>query len=199
VVSSIEQFCEGTHFQEVMDDQAGDKTRVERIILCSGKVYYDLMEQRPKESRSVVILRLEQIYPFPAEQLQRILNKYPRGHADIVWVQEESHNMGAWFFVEPRLRVLGYDVKFIGRDASASPATGALEIHKREQRELVRAAFQGKGPHLVCSYHPADLFASSSQASSEKSYPANGAGDDHQKASEEKGKASEDGNERAKK
>lgn len=168
VVSGIDQFTEGTRFQEVLDDLpspsgrgvGGEGGRADRIILCSGKVYWDLLEQRAKETRSVIILRLEQIYPFPAEQLQHILNKYPRGHADIVWVQEESHNMGAWFFVEPRLREMGYNVKYIGRDASASPATGSLEIHKREQRELVQAAFNGKAPHLVCSYNVGALFGS---------------------------------------
>jgi 2-oxoglutarate dehydrogenase E1 component len=125
------------------------------------------MEQRAKETKAVVILRLEQFYPFPAEQLQRILNKYPRGHADVVWVQEESQNMGGWFFVEPRLRQMGLDIKYIGRDASASPATGSLEIHKREQRELVRAAFHGAAPHLVCSYNPAEIIANSQPTPSE--------------------------------
>lgn len=155
-VSPTDDFLEGTYFQEVIDDQASDAGRAQRIILCSGKVYYDLIEQRAKDTTSVVILRLEQFYPFPAEMLQRILNKYPRGHQDIVWVQEESHNMGGWFFVEPRVRQMGFDIKYIGRDASASPATGSLEVHKREQRELIRAAFQGEAPYLVSSQN---LFA----------------------------------------
>ena len=143
-----------------MDRRGDDYGKyAERIILCSGKVYWDLMEQRAKETKSVVILRLEQFYPFPAELLQRILNKYPRGHADMVWVQEESHNMGGWFFVEPRMRQMGFDIKYIGRDDSASPATGSLEIHKREQRELVRAAFHGQAPHLVCSYPVGEIIA----------------------------------------
>jgi 2-oxoglutarate dehydrogenase E1 component len=160
VVSGLEQFTGGTYFQEVLDDEtAPDPRRVERIILCSGKIYWDLVEQRGKEGKTVAIVRLEQFYPFPAELLQRILNKYPRGHEDIVWVQEESHNMGGWFFVEPRLRQMGFDIKYIGRDASASPATGSLEIHKREQRELVRTAFSGKAPHLVCSYSPSEFVA----------------------------------------
>src|SRR5205823_9898108 len=128
----------------------------------------------------------EQFYPFPAELLQRILNKYPRGHADVVWVQEESHNMGGWFFVEPRLRQMGFDIKYIGRDDSASPATGSLEIHKREQRELVKAAFQAKAPHLVASYNPSEFFASPPQESDGKSQSVNG-------ADGEKAKASDDG------
>jgi 2-oxoglutarate dehydrogenase E1 component len=117
------------------------------------------MEQRAKETKSVVIVRLEQFYPFPAEALKRTLNKYPRGLGDIVWVQEESHNMGGWFFVEPRLRQMGFDIKYVGRDDSASPATGSLEIHRREQRELVRAAFHGKAPHMVASYNSSEASA----------------------------------------
>jgi 2-oxoglutarate dehydrogenase E1 component len=190
VVSGIEQFTEGTCFQKVLDDPAGDK-RAERIIVCSGKVYWDLMEQRAKETKSVVIVRLEQFYPFPAEALERTLNKYPRSLGDIVWVQEESHNMGGWFFVEPRLRQMGFDIKYIGRDDSASPATGSLEIHKREQRELGGAAFHGVAPHMVCSYHSSDFFANQPQSSGEKPISVNGAG-------EEKVTASVDGNEKAK-
>jgi len=185
VVSSIEQFTEGTSFQEVLDDAAGDKTRVERIILCSGKVYWDLLEQRAKETKSVVILRLEQFYPFPTELLTRIMNKYPRGHADVVWVQEESHNMGGWFFVEPRLRQMGFDVKYVGRDASASPATGSLEIHKREQRELVKAAFNGSGSHFICSYDVGDFFGA---ASDKPEVAKNGVAEEPRKAESEKAK-----------
>jgi 2-oxoglutarate dehydrogenase E1 component len=129
----------------------GTGGRVERVILCSGKVYYDLAEQRAKETKSVAIVRVEQIYPFPAEQIERTLSKYARGHALVIWAQEESQNMGGWSFIEPRIRSLGFDVKYVGRDASASPATGSLEIHKREQRELVRAAFHAEGAYLVSS------------------------------------------------
>ncbi len=184
VVSGLAEFTEGTYFQEVIDDgnphtpreerphhaeREGHDNRAERIILCSGKVYWDLMEQRAKETKPVVILRLEQFYPFPVDALRRTLNKYPRGHADIVWVQEESHNLGGWFFVEPRLRLLGFDVKYVGRDDSASPATGSLEIHRREQRELVKAAFHGTAPHLVAAYNPSDVFANQQPSEPEAS------------------------------
>lgn len=188
VVSPLADFTGDTHFQDVVDDTAylpspsgreagGEGSRAERVILCSGKVYWDLLEQRAKETKSVAIIRLEQIYPFPAEQLQRVLKQYPRGCNDVVWVQEESHNMGAWFFVEPRLRQLGFDVKYIGRDDSASPATGSLEIHRREQRELVRAAFHSDAALLVASYNANDHFGESgkngvAEDSSTKSEPA---------------------------
>ena len=196
VVSGLVDFTDGTYFQEVLDDRSPHAPREEvrhaerddygkradRIILCSGKVYWDLMEQRAKETKSVVILRLEQFYPFPAELLQRILNKYSRGHADMVWVQEESHNMGGWFFVEPRLRAMGFDIKYVGRDDSASPATGSLEIHKREQRELVRAAFHSKGAHHVCSYNASDFFGASVDSTK------NGATEDGKAAKDENAK-----------
>jgi 2-oxoglutarate dehydrogenase E1 component len=200
VVSGIAEFTEGTAFQEVLDDRSPhaprEETRhaerddygkrAERIILCSGKVYWDLLEQRAKETKSVVILRLEQFYPFPVELLQRIMNKYPRGHADVVWVQEESHNMGGWFFVEPRLRALGFDIKYIGRDASASPATGSLEIHKREQRELVKAAFHASGPHFVCSYDVGAFFGAA--ASDKPDAAKNGAAEEPRSSETEKAK-----------
>ena len=203
VVSGIDQFTEGTCFQEVLDDAAflpspsgrgvgGNGGRAERIILCSGKVYWDLMEQRAKETKSVAIMRLEQFYPFPAEALERTLSKYPRGLGDIVWVQEESHNMGGWFFVEPRLRQMSFDIKYVGRDDSASPATGSLEIHRREQRELVRAAFQGEAPHMVASYNPGESFPNQAQATGEQAQSVNG-------ADRQLDKASEDGSKKAKK
>jgi 2-oxoglutarate dehydrogenase E1 component len=155
-VSGIDELRRGA-FQEVIDDD-GSTDRVRRVLLCSGKVYYDLLEQRGREQAPAAILRLEQLYPFPADLLQRLLSKYPRAKDDVVWVQEESHNMGAWSFVEPRLRELGYQVRYVGRDASASSATGSRQIHLREQRELVRAAFHATGEHLVCSYNLRELF-----------------------------------------
>jgi 2-oxoglutarate dehydrogenase E1 component len=157
-VSCIDDFTRGA-FQEVMDDAEANRERARRIVLCSGKVYYDLLEQRNREQSPAVILRLEQFYPFPADLVQRLINKYPRAKDDMVWVQEESQNMGGWFFVEPRLRELGYPVRYVGRDASASPATGSRQIHLREQRELVRAALHASGSHLVSSYHPRDFFS----------------------------------------
>jgi 2-oxoglutarate dehydrogenase E1 component len=157
-VSPFDQFTRGA-FQEAMDDSDAKSDRIRRILLCSGKVYYDLVEERARTHAPAAILRLEQLYPFPSDLLQRLTNKYPRGKDDMVWVQEESQNMGAWSFVEPRLRDLGYSIRYVGRDASASPATGSRQIHLREQKELVHAALYGKGSHLVSSYHPRDFFS----------------------------------------
>jgi 2-oxoglutarate dehydrogenase E1 component len=157
-VSEVDDLSEG-HYREVVDDPLGDRQRVRRIVLCSGKVYYDLVEQRARDRiDSTVIVRLEQFYPFPRDLLQRICNRYPRGRDDLVWAQEESQNMGGWFFVEPRLRELGYDVKYVGRDASASTATGSRPIHLREQMDLVKAALSGRVPFLVSSHSPHEFF-----------------------------------------
>ncbi len=157
-VSNLDDFTRGA-FQEMMDDAEMSRDRVRRILLCSGKVYYDLLEQRNREQAPAVILRMEQFYPFPSDLVQRLINKYPRGKEDIVWVQEESQNMGGWSFVEPRLRELAYAVRYVGRDASASPATGSRQIHLREQKELVKAALHATGSHCVSSYHPRDFFS----------------------------------------
>jgi 2-oxoglutarate dehydrogenase E1 component len=136
-------------FNEVLDDARADPSRVRRVLLCSGKVYYDLLERSTDlETGELAILRLEQFYPFPHQQLERALARYRKAR-EWVWVQEESMNMGGWTFVEPRLRAMGHEVKYVGRDASASPATGSRQIHLREQKELVEAAVAGKAPHLV--------------------------------------------------
>ncbi len=144
-VSSADEFT-AMVFREVIDDVATRPERVRRVLLCSGKVYYDLIEKQPGED--IAVVRVEQLYPFPEAQLRTTLNRYRK--AEIVWVQEESQNMGAWSFIEPRLRAMGYNVVYVGRDASASPAVGSLKIHQREQAELVEAALNGgPAPHLV--------------------------------------------------
>jgi 2-oxoglutarate dehydrogenase E1 component len=147
-VSPVEDLT-GGHFAEVLDDPAADPARVRRVVLCSGKVYYDLLERRAAvEANDVAIIRVEQFYPFPVELLRRILMRY-RKAKEWVWAQEESLNMGGWTFIEPRLRALGWTPKYVGRDTSASPATGSRKIHLREQKELVEAAIGGMVPHLV--------------------------------------------------
>lgn len=147
-VSPIEEFNQG-RFLEVIDDTQVDPMRVRRVLLCSGKVYYDLLERRlAKEVDDLAIVRVEQLYPFPEAPLGRALSRYRRAK-EWAWVQEESQNMGGWTFMDPRLRSLGYTFEYVGRDASASPATGSLRVHRREQEELVEAAFAAPLPHLV--------------------------------------------------
>jgi 2-oxoglutarate dehydrogenase E1 component len=146
-VSAVATLTRG-HFQEVLDDSM-DASQVRRVLLCSGKVYYELLEKRG-DNKTIAIVRLEQFYPFPAKVLEQTLQQYSKAK-EFFWVQEESLNMGGWFFVEPRLRTLGWPLKYVGRDTSASPATGSRQVHLREQRELVEAAFRSSGPHLVRS------------------------------------------------
>jgi 2-oxoglutarate dehydrogenase E1 component len=143
----MEEFTEG-RFHEVLDDASADPARVKRLILCSGKVYYDLAEARAREEKPVAIVRIEQFYPLPVEPLQRLLRRYGKAR-EVVWVQEESMNMGGWTFMEPRLRALGVDPLYVGRDASASPATGSRQVHLREQKEIIDTALAGLVPHLV--------------------------------------------------
>src|SRR5207245_7981857 len=147
-VSPMDQFTTG-NFVEVFDDERVDPAQVRRVLLCSGKIYYELREQRAKQqTEEVAIIRVEQFYPFPAELLRRGLSRY-RKAKEWVWVQEESMNMGGWTFMEPRLRSLGWAVAYVGRDESASPATGSRRVHLAEQRDLVDAAIGGPVPHSV--------------------------------------------------
>jgi 2-oxoglutarate dehydrogenase E1 component len=150
-VSPVEEFVSG-RFQEVIPDTA-DAERVPRVVVCSGKVYYDLAAKREAggKTREVALVRLEQFYPWPADALKAVLSRY-RSARQWVWAQEESQNMGGWTFVAPRLReLLGIQFEYVGRDASASPATGSHAVHEREQAELVEAAIGGEVPHLVSS------------------------------------------------
>jgi 2-oxoglutarate dehydrogenase E1 component len=147
-VSSVAELV-SDRFHEVLDDTVVDPARVRRVVLCSGKVSYDLFKQRDQDdARDIAIIRVEQFYPFPEETLLRTLARF-RKAKEWVWAQEESQNMGAWSFMEPRLRALDFAVAYVGRDASASPATGSLQVHRREQKELVEAAIRGSVPHLV--------------------------------------------------
>ncbi len=148
-VSPLDELVSG-RFQEILDDVTADPARVRRVVLCSGKVYYDLLERRAQEEagRSVALVRVEQFYPFAEEALVGALARF-RQAREWVWAQEESQNMGGWTFMEPRLRALGYEFKYVGRDASASPATGSRQVHLREQQELVEVAISRQVPHLV--------------------------------------------------
>jgi 2-oxoglutarate dehydrogenase E1 component len=147
-VSPISDFTEG-QFREILDDPAAEPERVRRVVLCSGKVYYDLQQFRAeKELRDVAVVRVEQFYPLAEDALKQILGRYRRAK-EWVWAQEEPWNMGGWAFIEPRLRALGYNVQYVGRDASASPATGSHHVHEHEQHELVEVALTGVVPHQV--------------------------------------------------
>jgi 2-oxoglutarate dehydrogenase E1 component len=142
--SSVEELTTGG-FRPVIDDAqlTGSRENVRRIVLCSGKVYYDLNAGRKKSGdEHVAIVRLEQFYPFPESALREIFSSYPNA-TQLVWAQEEPRNMGGWTFVEPRLMNLLPGCArpyYVGRAASASPSTGSYTIHELEQRHLVDQA-----------------------------------------------------------
>jgi len=151
VVSPIDELTDG-HFHEVIGDSAVDPDAVRRVLFCSGKVYYDLYEKRATEGiRDVALVRIEQLYPFPLDPLREAFQRF-RKAKEWIWVQEESLNMGAWSYMEPRLRTLISSIKYVSRDTSASPATGSRTIHVREQQELVEIALRGAAPHLVRAF-----------------------------------------------
>ncbi len=153
-VSQLEDFAESSSFHRILWDHDLDELAkpkdMKRVVLCSGKVYYDLLqERRDRKVKDVVLVRLEQLYPFPDESLTEELEKYP--HADVVWCQEEAKNMGAWSFVEPeietvltRLKHKAKRASYVGRVAAASPATGSLKKHNAEQAKLVDEALSVK-------------------------------------------------------
>lgn len=138
-VSPNSEFSEG-HFLEMLDDPNAPK-KSKRVILCSGKVYYDLAAWRNEQKvKDTAILRMEQIYPFNAERLKQLFDKYQP--QELVWCQEEPQNMGGWTFVSGRIEeATGMRPRFAGRDAAASPAVGSLALHKMEQEALVKDAF----------------------------------------------------------
>ena len=142
-VSSLEELTRG-HFQSLIDEADPiDPSTVRRIVLCSGKVYFDLLEQRRADGiTDVAIVRLEQLYPFPGEEYEAVLNRYANAR-DVVWCQEEPQNQGAWYQIQHRLQdrlparaVLLY----AGRAGSAAPAVGIYQLHVEQQHALVSAA-----------------------------------------------------------
>jgi 2-oxoglutarate decarboxylase len=143
--SSIDDLAAGG-FQPLIDDrEITDRGAVKKVALCSGKLYYDLLEARKKsENRSVAIVRLEQFYPFPLTSIRETLASYPNA-TQLVWAQEEPQNMGGWTFVHERLENLLPGCErphYVGRSASASPATGSYSIHQKEQAELIGEALK---------------------------------------------------------
>ncbi|HUF57423.1 MAG TPA: 2-oxoglutarate dehydrogenase E1 component, partial [Thermohalobaculum sp.] len=154
-VSALDEMAEGSSFHRVLWDDAQlgiselelrPDDEIRRVVICSGKVYYDLLERRDDDGRDdVYLMRLEQFYPFPALSMTRELTRFR--NADVVWCQEEPKNQGGWTFVEPNiewvLNRIGSQAgrpKYAGRAASASTATGLASRHKAEQEALVEAA-----------------------------------------------------------
>ena len=138
-ISDVKDFQTGQSFQEVLDDPEASKNpkKVNRVLYCSGKIYYELVQERDKRKRKdLAIVRLEQLYPFPLSQMERLSAQYK--NAEAFWVQEEPSNMGAWQYFWSFYRNL--DIKLIARKSSASPATGYKKVHDETQRELIENA-----------------------------------------------------------
>ena len=141
-VSSMSDLTGDSHFQEIIDDEKFStkkaKGKVRRILMCSGKIYYDLLEyQEENEIDDVAIIRLEQLYPWPEDQIAELLKAYKK--AERYWIQEEPENMGAWQFVFMRLHQ--EDIQVVSRKPSASPATGFKAAHDQQQEEIMKKAF----------------------------------------------------------
>jgi 2-oxoglutarate dehydrogenase E1 component len=141
-ISRVTEFTEGA-FHTVLDDPLRPQ-KPERIIFCTGKVYYDLAEYRRTHAQfaGTAIIRIEQLYPLDKSEIRRIMDANYIGVREIVWCQEEPQNMGAWTWMRPRLgEITGMRPIYAGRRESASPAAGSLTMHKKEQASLVEAAF----------------------------------------------------------
>ncbi len=141
VISNISELANGS-FLEVIDESR-DPDKIERILLCSGKIYYDLLEKREAvKNGNSVIIRIEQLYPFPQEALNSCLMKYSHAQ-EVTWIQEEAKNYGAWSFMLERFRIYFPDLKlnYSGRQEKASSATGSFKQHKAEQKKLLEDIF----------------------------------------------------------
>jgi 2-oxoglutarate dehydrogenase E1 component len=145
--SSLDQFVNGSTFHRVLSDPIAKefKNKIDRIILCSGKIYFELQDRiNELDIKNIHIVRIEQLYPFPYETLEEELQEFK--NCEVIWCQEEPKNMGAWQFVEQRIQraliKIGIEKKlyFIGRRAAASPATGAFDRHLQNQKNIIRLA-----------------------------------------------------------
>ena len=142
-VSALEELSTG-HFQNVIDEvDPIEPAKVRRIVLCSGKVYYDLLEQRrQQQTEDIAIVRVEQLYPFPSDEYDAIIDRYSNA-SEVVWCQEEPQNQGAWYQIRHRLQEkLGpmHTLLYAGRPGASAPAAGIFQLHVEQQRDLVEAA-----------------------------------------------------------
>lgn len=138
VVSPVAEFTTG-QFHEVIDDQVVTVKEVKRVVLCTGKIFYDLFESQAKRKvKDTALVRIEQLHPFPEKQLKAILKRYK--DAKVIWAQEEPANMGALSYIQRMMPSLLAD--YVARKASASPATGYSKVHKAEQERIVNQAFE---------------------------------------------------------
>jgi 2-oxoglutarate dehydrogenase E1 component len=145
-VSTINDFSKG-EFQRVIDDSNVNSGDVKKVLFCSGKIYYELLEHQQKENlQHTAIVRLEQLYPIPKKELQDIIDKYAHAN-EFVWVQEEPENMGAWSFLALNLNLV--ELSVIAREKGSTPATGYFKQHQREQQTIIQRAFTLKAEAAV--------------------------------------------------
>jgi len=138
-VSTLDDLAKGK-FMPVIDDSDNDLDEVRRVVLCSGKIYYDLLARKQKlGARDIALVRLEQIFPFPKKEIDRILKKY-RDNMLTLWVQEEPENMGAWYFIRNAMN--DTEVIPVTRQPSGSPATGLFKLHEISQKEIIDKVFR---------------------------------------------------------
>ena len=143
--SSVNDLASG-RFDTVLDDPRRGGKKIKRLVLLTGKLYWDMDRVRArhleKDSKddlsSVAVVRLEQLYPFPSARIQALVDELKP--EQVIWAQEEPKNMGAWFFVDPELRALGINAVYAGRHAAASPATGSHKRHAKEQAQVMSEA-----------------------------------------------------------
>jgi 2-oxoglutarate dehydrogenase E1 component len=139
--SSLSELATG-RFKEIIDDESATASKVRKLVFCSGKFYYDLLEEKENSgAEDIALVRIEQLYPFPKKQFEAILKKYNKAK-NIVWAQEEPENMGAWAYLLRTLRHV--PLQFVGRAASGSPATGSSKAHAIEQKALINNIFQSQ-------------------------------------------------------
>lgn len=124
----------------MIDDPDTDRKEVRRVVLCSGKVYYDLLKRKEElQVNDIALVRLEQLHPFPYEEVKQVLRKYSSNMLTL-WVQEEPENMGAWFYVKNQMKDL--DIVPVTRQPSGSPATGLFKLHEISQEEIIDKVFR---------------------------------------------------------
>ena len=136
-ISSLEEFSSGT-FMDTIDDSNINSNDVKRIVLCSGKIYYEIDQKRKElENKNVAIIRVEQLFPLNTEFIDKLYKKYNK--SEMYWVQEEPENMGAWSFILPKLR--DYNIQLISRDESAATASGSTKDSQQKQQVIIDSVF----------------------------------------------------------
>jgi 2-oxoglutarate dehydrogenase E1 component len=138
-VSSLDEFESGG-FMPVIDDDNTERKVVRRVVLCSGKIYYDLLKRKEElGARDIALIRIEQLHPFPVDEVRKILRKYSSNMLTL-WVQEEPENMGAWYYVSNLMKDM--EVIPVTRQPSGSPATGLYKLHEISQKEIIDKVFR---------------------------------------------------------